>query len=290
MKKLLSILLALAMCMTFGVLLTACSHEHEWDKEWKNDEISHWHACTGEGCTEISDKAEHQWNAGEITTKPTATADGVKTFKCTVCAKEKTEVVKPRTDVTAAEWESALKLNEENFSMTSEITIETADEEGTPLTYTIASVAKKNGDIIQETMTTSAIPGLVESESTEVMYYAKEGDKYYMYMTVMEQTFKQELDQAAYEASFGDSFEDTFAFTDFTYADSCYTAAAITVDGETFTDVKIKFVEGKVVTISYTLVDTDLNTGIHSTAATECVFEYGTVPAITLPTVTMPME
>ena len=42
-----------------------------------------------------ADEAEHQhtWNSGEITKEPTTTAEGVKTFTCTVCGATKTEPI-----------------------------------------------------------------------------------------------------------------------------------------------------------------------------------------------------
>ena len=97
MKRLISILLTVCMCFSIGMVLTACgdneSHEHTYKTEWAYDDTHHWHACEGEDCTEVSDKAEHTWNGGEITTEATADADGIKTFACNVCGKTKTEVV-----------------------------------------------------------------------------------------------------------------------------------------------------------------------------------------------------
>ncbi len=46
--------------------------------------------CTVCGAT-LRAAAEHTWNEGEITTAPTCTEKGVKTFACTVCAATKTE-------------------------------------------------------------------------------------------------------------------------------------------------------------------------------------------------------
>ena len=41
----------------------------------------------------ISATGEHQWDEGKITTAPTAEAEGVKTYTCTVCGETKTEAV-----------------------------------------------------------------------------------------------------------------------------------------------------------------------------------------------------
>ena len=96
MKKLVSLLLAVCMCLSIGIMLTACGdeeHTHTYKTEWSKDAIHHWHACEGDkadrGCDEITDKAEHTWNGGEVITEATAEADGVKTFTCTVCGQTK---------------------------------------------------------------------------------------------------------------------------------------------------------------------------------------------------------
>lgn len=42
----------------------------------------------------------HTWNGGSVTTEPTCTADGVKTYTCTVCRATKTEVIPMRREHT----------------------------------------------------------------------------------------------------------------------------------------------------------------------------------------------
>ena len=106
MKKLVSLLLAVWMCLSVGAMLTACGeekHTHTYQTEWSKDATHHWQACEGENCTDVANKAEHEWNSGEITTKATSEADGVKTFTCTVCNAVKTEPV-AFSGVSEAEW------------------------------------------------------------------------------------------------------------------------------------------------------------------------------------------
>ena len=73
------------------------SHTHVAETEWSKDETHHWHACScGSSDAEaIFDKAEHTWGEGVVTTEPTYTAVGVKTYTCTVegCGQTKTESV-----------------------------------------------------------------------------------------------------------------------------------------------------------------------------------------------------
>lgn len=111
MKKLLSVFLVLSMLFVFA----SCEHKCEFSADWISDGASHWHACTDEVCELISDKADHTWNEGEITTVATQEADGVKTFRCTVCEKTKTESV-PFAGMTSAEWDAAFADSRfENF-------------------------------------------------------------------------------------------------------------------------------------------------------------------------------
>lgn len=106
MKKFISLLLAVCMGLSVGVMLTACDeeHEHTYKTEWAKGTTHHWHECEGETCLEVSDKAEHTWNEGEITTDPTAEADGEKTFTCTVCNATKDEPVE-FTGISEEKWQ-----------------------------------------------------------------------------------------------------------------------------------------------------------------------------------------
>ena len=110
MKKLILFLLAVCMCFSATVMLTSCGgdeeHTHTYKAEWTFDNTHHWHKCEGDGCSDVSDKAEHSWNEGKITTTPTEEKDGVKTFSCTVCGQTKTESIpaKGHTHSYKAEW------------------------------------------------------------------------------------------------------------------------------------------------------------------------------------------
>ncbi len=91
-KKLLSILLVLAMTVSMATLLVACGddeHTHTYATEWTADDTHHWHSATCEHTTEVSDKAEHNWGVDD---------------KCTVCQKEKTENGGSSEGLTQVEW------------------------------------------------------------------------------------------------------------------------------------------------------------------------------------------
>lgn len=69
------------------------AHTHKFSDEWTSDETNHWHTSTCGHTNEVSGKTGHTWNDGVVITAPTETAEGVKTFTCTVCGKTKTESV-----------------------------------------------------------------------------------------------------------------------------------------------------------------------------------------------------
>ena len=70
---------------------TPPEHTHTPAEAWTSDATGHWHACAG--CDEKLDFSAHTFDAGTVTTPPTETIDGVKTYKCTVCEYAKTETI-----------------------------------------------------------------------------------------------------------------------------------------------------------------------------------------------------
>ena len=58
---------------------------------WQSDGTNHWKKCSR--CDVTEPKSAHTWNDGEVTTAPTCTAAGEKTFTCTICNETKTEPV-----------------------------------------------------------------------------------------------------------------------------------------------------------------------------------------------------
>ena len=70
---------------------------HTFSDQWSHNEIQHWRAATCEHKDEKIQVGDHIWNPGVITTQPTATTKGVKTYTCSVCGATKTEEVEPST-------------------------------------------------------------------------------------------------------------------------------------------------------------------------------------------------
>ncbi len=65
-------------------------HVHGFADVWQKDAANHWKACK---CGEKSGVTAHTFGEGVVTTQPTATEEGVKTYTCTVCKATKTEAV-----------------------------------------------------------------------------------------------------------------------------------------------------------------------------------------------------
>ena len=69
-------------------------HTHKFDESrWETDDDYHWHPATCGHADATKDKAMHVFDAGVITTAPTETTEGVKTYTCEVCGKKKTEKI-----------------------------------------------------------------------------------------------------------------------------------------------------------------------------------------------------
>ena len=64
---------------------------HSYSTAWTSDANDHWRTCLN--CDSVTDKAAHIWNNGSVTTQPTTTTTGVKTYTCTTCNATKTETI-----------------------------------------------------------------------------------------------------------------------------------------------------------------------------------------------------
>ena len=250
MKKFLSILLAACLLVSMSVMLASCGHKCEFAEEWSKDENSHWHECTGEDCTEIADKADHTWDEGKITTKPTQEADGVKTFTCTACEQTKTEAV-AFTGMTEEEWNAAFDAAVfENF------------------VYTEKATVKGNG------MT-------IDTESTYKFTKDNAWIKMVMYGQTVEQFAPSKADAIELRDETVASIKDITAFAKYKYdaATKTYKATAeieIEALGEDTTDVTLTFANGKLAKIEYNLSYTENGTEL-TVNSVVTLADYGTV-------------
>lgn len=78
-KKLLLTLSMVVLMITTLVCAVGCkkdeAHKHTWSTEWSVGGETHWHACTGEGCTAKKDEGNHEGGTANCTDKKV----------CTVC-------------------------------------------------------------------------------------------------------------------------------------------------------------------------------------------------------------
>ena len=127
-RKMLLVALALVCALTCAFGLVACdnsnndnvgtgnngsnggdnkpSHTHTYSTTWTGNETHHWHICLKDNCDEVSDKAAHTWDNGNITKEPTCTAKGEMTYTCTVCKATKTEEIATTDHTFSDKWES----------------------------------------------------------------------------------------------------------------------------------------------------------------------------------------
>ena len=265
MKKLTALLLALCLCLASCVMLASCDddtpeHTHAYKTEWAADATHHWHACEGEGCTEVADKAEHTWNAGEITTPATHDAQGVKTYTCTACAVTKTEAVQGDFTVTAEEWAQAMALeNNENYVMTTSL----PDMEETNV------VVNKNGN-------KAFYP-------SREMYFVNDNGTYYTYnMHYTEKGYVRfEISEDLYNTYVSQDIGGMFKFADFTYDEdskSYIATAEISYGPMLMTNVTLRFLDKKLVFASFLATGEGLSDEMMQLEIT-----YGNAEAVVLP-------
>lgn len=72
-RKLLLVLSLVFVMITTLVCAVGCkkaeAHKHTWATEWSVDGETHWHACTGEGCTAKKDEGNHEGGTANCTDK-----------------------------------------------------------------------------------------------------------------------------------------------------------------------------------------------------------------------------
>lgn len=238
MKKLLVLLLTVAMLLSCLALLSSCfAHKCEFSTDWEKNDTEHWHACTKEGCVEVSDKAEHSWDAGIITTKATQEADGVKTYTCTACSHIKTEGIS-FTGMTADEWNGVFSLdNFKNFTMDMKIDV---------------------------TATNTDMQMNMNMEGSMLIKLTEGGGYFYSSIAGEEQE----------ETAQGDGTElakeviDMFDYDKFTYdaQSKTYRAkekiAVTWLDDELVDNAAIRFENGRLVEMTYTYFEQEVSSGI----------------------------
>ena len=73
---------------------------HDFTTNWTHDDNEHWKQCSR--CDKKDDVGPHTWDNGTITTAPTCTKAGERTYTCPECGATKTEPI----DATGHSWKS----------------------------------------------------------------------------------------------------------------------------------------------------------------------------------------
>jgi hypothetical protein len=269
MKRILTLALALILCLSAVAVLASCDHEHTASADWTKDDTNHWHTCAD--CEEQLDKAEHTF--GEAT----KVKNGVYSYACTVCGQVKTET--ETTTITADQFAN-LTLGE-NFIVTLSATHQTLGS--------AVWIEMRDGNKFstEETMTRP------NGEKEEFRNFAAiEGEEVYVYSVeyddngVVTSCTKREDGrtpaekiEAAEKEFIPAEIRDLSLYT-YDEATNTYVAATIALEHTTLTNVKIAFENGKIVSMSY--AETMEGAGTADYAFT---FVYGTA-SITIPDLT----
>ena len=75
---------------------------HEFTTSWTHDDNEHWKQCSR--CDAKDDVGPHTWDSGTITTAPTCTKAGEKTYSCTKCDATKIEPIPATGHSWKSEW------------------------------------------------------------------------------------------------------------------------------------------------------------------------------------------
>ena len=77
---------------------------HDFTTSWTHDDNEHWKQCSR--CDAKDDVSPHSWDSGTITTAPTCTKAGKKTYSCTKCDATKIEPIPATGHSWKSEWTS----------------------------------------------------------------------------------------------------------------------------------------------------------------------------------------
>ena len=263
MKKIFCLILTLAICLGAGILLVGCDCDHVFAEEWQSDDTYHWRVCTGEDCTEQSDKAEHDWDDGVQTLAPTATSNGVLKYTCKTCSRVKTQTLAADPIVSEPEWADAFLMQDDNYWMT---------------------VVTTNGNFYVKKRNGIAVMVDPQSAGNRESYFVVEGEKYYRYDKAVETVTKREITKQEYEQAITLIDLQGLAYGDFVYNEQgkVYTAAQLTLESVVYENVYIAFAGNKITRITFVKKEEGKSTETYNINVT-----YGTVKDdIVLPQVT----
>ena len=266
MKKIVSMMTALCSLLSVGVMFTACGHECEFATEWSKDATNHWHACTDADCTEVADKAEHTWDAGTVTTPATLTTKGVKTYTCTACAQTKTEEFEATTTVTAEQWATAFDFSDDVCNVTIAATAE-MEQGGMTISMAMSMQYILTANVMYGKSVESMSMGAETQEEVFEAFFTKEGEAYYEYeqeevegqlVWIRTTGTAEDFADAKSEVNLSEDLPFSFANATYDAATKTYTIADIAGNPAEYEpgykNIKIQFVDGKVVSMTFVMV------------------------------------
>ncbi len=128
---------------------TVCKYEkpageHTWSDWEKVDDTNHKRTCS---CT-ATETAEHSWDNGVITTEPTPTNAGVKTYTCSVCKGTKTESVPyvPKKEINFSKSGNSIRVEWSGYTASKYI-FRLFDEEGNKVAESAETSSTNYSDI-----------------------------------------------------------------------------------------------------------------------------------------------
>ena len=77
---------------------------HDFTTSWTHDDNEHWKQCSR--CDIKDDVSPHTWNSGTVTTAPTCTKAGERTYTCTECGATKIEPIPATGHSWKSDWTS----------------------------------------------------------------------------------------------------------------------------------------------------------------------------------------
>lgn len=247
-------ILLLTFLIYIVAVLASCNHSHEKASERMYNETHHWYPCSDSECTAVLEKVEHSFTAGAITKQPTPSADGVRSYLCTVCGYLKSEAVKYESVYTVDDiaWRKAFALSE--FSNVTAV-IEEIRQTQDGIHVTLSTVQANGTRVYIETVAT--LNGKKDA------YVGKLQDGNYLWLFTdkdqginnTEPIFTTEGMQGTTvlnSRSYGfDRLVDCFSKFTFNEATSSYEAYNLTFDTGNFgySSVSVKVQDGRVVSI-----------------------------------------
>lgn len=216
MKKVLLTVTLLMLTIACCIAFAACGHEHTFASEWSKDGENHWHACTGDDCNEISDKAAHVYdnacdadcNVCGATRTPAEqhVYDGEADAECNVCGATRELPVRYKAN-DEAEWSSAVDFEgKTQFTLVADM--------GTQSVTVV-----RDGDVLW-------VVGYKNDEKVGEMFYVKSGEAYYLINLLEGSVYEREdITKKLYDAMFEDCVRSVTggkSYADFKYDDESH--------------------------------------------------------------------